>query len=174
MGTYETLLEEAVQDGAYVMECVNFESQSRGLIRNDVIGLSNRLQSNTERACILAEELGHYKTNTGNILNQSVTENRKQEKKARIWAYNKMVTLDKLIDAWIQGCRNRYEIAEYLEVTEDFLQDAIDSYRAKFGIMYNKGEYLIVFEPSLAIYRLVWNQAPKNKLINGGKRNGTY
>ena len=75
--------------------------------------------------------MGHFHTTVGDILDLTKTENRKQENTARLWAYKRMVTLDKLISAWQCGCRNRFEIAEHLEVTEAFLQEAIDSYRTK-------------------------------------------
>lgn len=39
----------------------------------------NRYGTNVEKACVLAEGLGHYYTTVGNILNQSSTANHKQE-----------------------------------------------------------------------------------------------
>lgn len=33
-----------------------------------------------------------------------------------------------------QGCTNRYETAEYLEVTEEFLEECISCYREKYGV----------------------------------------
>lgn len=153
MSEYELLLDEAVQYGAYVLEHVNFESQSDGLINGDIIGLSNHLQNSAERACTLAEEIGHYKLNCGNILNQGDPQNRKQEKQARLWAYNRMITLDKLIAAWEAGKRNCYEIADYLDVTETFLQEAINIYKSKYDILTQRGNYIIKFDP-LRIYTL--------------------
>ena len=38
-----------------------------------------------EKASVLAEELGHYYTTVGNILDQEDAGNRKQEHKARTW-----------------------------------------------------------------------------------------
>jgi len=66
---------------------------------------------------------------------------------ARLWAYDKMITIEKIISAKKAGCRNRYEIAEHLNVTEPFLQEAIDCYRSKYGLGFQKGEYIILFEP---------------------------
>lgn len=154
MNEYELLLDEAVQNGAVVFEHVAFDSQSDGLIDGDVIGLSDRLENSVERACTLAEELGHHKLNCGNILNQKDTSNRKQEQKARLWAYYRMVTIDKLIAAWEAGCRNRFEIAEYIGTTEAFLQEAIDSYKSKCNTIAQRGDYLIKFDP-LCIYKMI-------------------
>lgn len=44
----------------------------------------------TEKKCIMAEELGHYYTGVGNILDQSSISNKKQEIHGRIHAYNKL------------------------------------------------------------------------------------
>ncbi|MFR3729128.1 ImmA/IrrE family metallo-endopeptidase [Lacrimispora sp.] len=144
---YEELLTEADLNGIYVIEDLEFESQASGLINGDVIGLNKRLSTYSEKTCVLSEELGHYHTSVGNILDQTSEGNRKQEYKARLWAYNKMITIEKLISAKEAGCRNRYEIAEHLNVTEPFLQDAIDCYRSKYGLGFQKGEYIIFFEP---------------------------
>jgi hypothetical protein len=144
---YEELLNEADSEGIYVIENLEFESQASGLINGDVIGLSKCLSTYSEKACVLSEELGHYYTSVGNILDQALDGNKKQECHARLWAYDKMITIEKIISAKKAGCRNRYEIAEHLNVTEPFLQEAIDCYRSKYGLGFQKGEYIILFEP---------------------------
>lgn len=101
----------------------------------------------TEKACVLAEELGHHYTTVGNILDQSKTENRKQERRARLWAYKRAFDLVDLVSAYKHGCRNRYEIAEYLEVTESFLQEALDTYKEKYGPYTKVDRYVVYFEP---------------------------
>lgn len=101
----------------------------------------------TEKACVLAEELGHHYTTVGNILDQSKVENRKQERRARLWAYKKMFDLVDLVSAYKYGCRNRYEIAEYLGVTEQFLEEALSTYREKYGLYAKIDNYMICFEP---------------------------
>lgn len=149
---YETLLGEADSHQLRVKE--KALKQYNGLIVGNKIAIRKDIETETEKSCVLAEELGHYYTTTGNILDQSQTENRKQERRARLWAYNKMITMDKLANAKKSGCRNRYEIAEYLNVTEEFLQEAIDSYKEIYGVGYHQyGDYLICFEP-LNIYSI--------------------
>ncbi len=148
---YESLLEEADSHGIIIKErpLIANDGRIRGtqiLIRQDM--------PDCQKACVLAEELGHYHTTTGNILDQSDVSNQKQEHTARLWAYNKMITLERLVAAKEAGCRNRYEIAEHLNVTEEFLQDAIYCYQAKYGKGLQKDDYLILFEP-FNIYKLV-------------------
>lgn len=150
--TYEALLREADSHQLTVKE--KPLKQHDGLIVGNRIAIRKDMNTSAEKSCILAEELGHYYTTTGNILDQSKTENRKQERRARLWAYNKMITMDKLANAKKSGCRNRYEISEYLDVTEEFLQEAIDSYKDIYGTGYHQcGDYLICFEP-LNIYSI--------------------
>ena len=115
------------------------------------VALSDRLETSAEKACILAEELGHHHTSVGNILDQTLLDNKKQELKARIWAYQRLIDLEMLVDAYEHGYRDFHEVAEYLEVTEEVLREAIDFYRSKFGVSTTCGEYYITFEPCLGV-----------------------
>lgn len=47
----------------------------------------------TEKSCVLAEEIGRRYTTIGDILDQNDMNNRKQELRARLWAYNKQIGL---------------------------------------------------------------------------------
>lgn len=144
--TYEALLKEADSHQLIVKEKPLI--RNNGLIIGNKIAIRKDIDTEIEKSCVLAEELGHYYTSSCDILDQSKPENRKQEHRARLWAYNKMITMDKLANAKKSGCRNRYEIAEYLDVTEEFLQEAIDSYKEIYGAGYHQyGDYLICFEP---------------------------
>ena len=55
---------------------------NKGRIKGNRIAIQKEL-SETEKKCVLAEELGHHYTSSGNILDQSNVENRKQELLAR-------------------------------------------------------------------------------------------
>ena len=68
----------------------------KGLCLDDNIAIEKKLSQN-EKNCILAEELGHYHTSFGNILNQTIISNRKQEHIARLWAYDKLIGLPGII-----------------------------------------------------------------------------
>lgn len=108
-----------------------------------------------EKACVLAEELGHYYTAVGNILDQSSVENRKQEMQGRILAYNNQVGLCGIIDAYLHHCQSLSESAEYLGVTEEFLNDSLTYYRNKYGVYTTLDNYAIIFEPNIAVLELV-------------------
>ena len=82
------------------------------------------------------------------------TGNRKQERQARLWGYNRSIGLFGLIRAYEAGCQNKYEVAEYLEVTDEFLADCIECYRQKYGIGTTVDNYYIMFIPNLTIGKI--------------------
>lgn len=143
--TYEDLIEEAYGIGLKVKE--KPLQGNLGRLHGKRIAVSTRIATSAEKACVLAEELGHYYTTVGNILDQKDTKNRKQELVARAWAYQKAVPLQKIIDAYMFGVSNRYEMSEYLNVPEEFLQNALVYYNGKYGISHKVGNYDIYFEP---------------------------
>lgn len=152
---YDNLLDEADKENIYVIENAKFQSKASGLINNDVIGINKNVRSSAQRSCILAEELGHYHTSSGNILDQSSVSNRKQELHARAWAYNRLIGLYGIINAYRSGCRNGYEIAEHLNITEEFLNEALQYYRNKYGLCTTVDNYVIYFEPALGIFEQI-------------------
>ncbi len=153
MNDLEKEEQEAAEAGINIDYIPFRNSNIKGLYCDGSIAINDNIETDIERACILAEELGHYYTSSGIILDMKSVDNQKQEHTARLWAYNKMITLDKLISARESGCRNRYEIAEHLNVTEAFLQEAIDCYYSKYGFALQKGEFIIFFEP-FNIYKM--------------------
>lgn len=126
----------------------------KGFYYNGNIAIEKNM-SHKEKACVLAEELGHHYTTYGNILDQSDPRNRKQELLARTWAYDRQIGLIGLISAYEHGCQNRFEIAEYLDVTEEFLEDAIKRYQDKYGVFTIVDNYIVYFVPHLAVCRIM-------------------
>jgi len=108
-----------------------------------------------EKRCVMAEELGHYYTGNGDILDQTSVSNRKQELQGRIYAYNKLIGLRGIISANQAGCENIFDAADYLGVTEEFLHEAIQCYHSKYGQYTVCDNYIIYFEPSIAVLELI-------------------
>lgn len=147
MNKCELLEEKALEQGIQVVSYPFKSNRIKGLYCDGTIALNTNINDTSEKACILAEELGHYYTTVGDILDQSNIQNRKQELQARVWAYSHMITMEMLLECKRRGCRNRYEIAEYLGVTEEFLQNALDRYKSIYGVAHQKDGYLITFDP---------------------------
>lgn len=152
MNTYERLQEEACDIGLIVKE--KPLQYNNGRIKGNRIAIRQDINTTTEKACVLAEELGHYYTTVGNIINMESAQNRKQERQARLWAYNKQIGLQGLIRAYEHGCQDRYEVAEYLEVTDEFLTECIECYRQKYGVGTTVDSYYIMFIPYLAVGKI--------------------
>lgn len=156
MTKYEQLLDEASEKNITVIENYDLTgTQLKGLYCDSVVAIGNTTTSNTERACVLAEELGHHYTAVGDILDQSTAANRKQEMRGRIWAYNNQVGLCGIIDAYLHHCQSLSESAEYLGVTEEFLNDTLTYYRNKYGVYATVDNYAIIFEPTIAVVELI-------------------
>lgn len=146
--TYEELLIESDNNNLIAKE--KELPISKGRIKGNRIAINKSL-TETEKKCVLAEELGHYYTTVGDILDQSEINERKQELQARAWAYNRLIGFDGIIKAYLHGCRSLCETAEYLEVTEEFLNDALLHYKNKFGTYVETDRYIIFFEPAIAV-----------------------
>lgn len=148
--SYEELLIEADKLGIIVKE-LDLKTR-KGRCCGNKIAINKKI-SIKEKAGVLAEELGHFHKTVGNISNQKDLANRKQELIARRWGYEKSVGIIGLINAFNNNCRDAYEIADFLGVTKEYLDEAIDYFRCKYGTRYEIDEYIIYFIPNFGIYK---------------------
>lgn len=156
MTKYEILLDNAESEDVTVEETSQFSgTRIKGLYCDRHIAINKDIETETEKACVLAEELGHYYTAVGDILDQSFATNRKQEMHGRIIAYNRLVGLRGIIDAYNHHCQGLCEAAEYLGVTEEFLNDALTYYKSKYGTYTIVDNYVVIFEPTIAVLELI-------------------
>lgn len=123
----------------------------KGLYYAGNIAIEKNLSS-TEKSCVLAEELGHHYTTYGNIMDQKDIQNRKQELRARLYGYDMQIGLIGIIECYKHHCRSLYEMAEYLQVTEEYLNEALECYSRKYGEnLVTIDNYAIRFVPSLQV-----------------------
>lgn len=153
MNKYEILLDEANDKGLIVKE--KSLQSSNGRIKGNRIAIRKDLKTTVEKACVLAEELGHYETTVGDILEMSSSWNRKQERQARLNGYNRMIGVFGIIRAYEAGCQAQHEIADFLNVTEEYLLECIECYRDKYGEMKSINNYIVYFIPNLAVIKIV-------------------
>lgn len=112
---------------------INFKMENKAIIgcigNNYNIGLNYSIIDNSrEEKTILAEELGHYYTNTLYNANYSDIEINKREFRATKWAFKTLVPFSKLQKLKEEGCKYTYEFAEELGVTEDLIDKAYKYY----------------------------------------------
>lgn len=148
--SYDDLLIEADKAGLTVKE--KPLPLSDGRIKGSKIAIRQDIPTLAKKADVLAEELGHYYTSVGRIIEQQNINEIKQEQTARLWAYNKRIGLWGIINAYKAHCTSTYEIADYLDVSEDFLAEALERYRQVYGRGIMVDNYMVHFEPTLQVY----------------------
>ena len=149
---YEQLLNAADSDELAVKE--KPLAVHDGLLKGKRIAIRKDIETQAEKSCVLAEEIGHHRTSSGNILEQTNVMNQKQEYRARLYGYNLKIGLTGLIRAYEAGCRNLYEMAEFLDATEEYMKEAIQCYSSKYGTCVAVDNYIIYFEP-FAVMKMI-------------------
>lgn len=143
MNDYEKMLSQ-VQMEVPVIETSLTQFDSEGFYRNGKIFIEKSLSVKRKKE-ILAEEYAHHKTTVGNIIDLHDSDNRKQEVKARNFSFEMLIPLDDLILCSQQGFTTAYSCAEYLDVSEETLNEALKYYLTRFGNMYLYKNKLINF-----------------------------
>ena len=87
-----------------------------------------KIQNESDEKVKLAHELGHCETGSFYNMYAKLDIREKHEHTADKWAIKKLVPEDELKEA-CKYCTNRWELAEYFGVTEDFMQKVMDYYR---------------------------------------------
>ena len=102
---------------------------------NYYIGLdNNQIENSIEETEILAEELGHYYCNALYYIDSDKIVKDKCEYRAKKWAYSVLVPFQKLKEKIIQGL-NLYDLADYFNVDYKYMNDCINFYTEKYGIL---------------------------------------
>ena len=83
-----------------------------------------------ERACWLAEELGHHYTGSDRRLHYTAVDDWRAEAKARKWAHDRLLSPEAIRTA-ARNTDDIYEIAFTLNVSVEFLRESIDWYMAR-------------------------------------------
>nr|DAG07237.1 MAG TPA: IrrE protein [Caudoviricetes sp.] len=114
------------------------------------------MQSATDKYQVLKEEFYHVLTAVSILLerpNMNYYQRlsvRKQELIARHLAYKDIITLDDLIKCWQDGLIYEWEIANQLDVTPEFLHNAIQYLKSVYPTRF-------IAETTSGIYRIVIN-----------------
>lgn len=155
MTELELLESEAQKENIDIISYSFSSNRIKGLYCDGTVAINKNIDTSSEKRCVLAEELGHYHTTYGNIVSQSSISDQKQEQRARAWAYDRTIGLIGILNAFKHGCQSVNDTAEYLQVTEDFLSEAIEYYKSKYGTHTSIDNYAIFFEPTIGIFELI-------------------
>lgn len=116
----------------------------KGMIHGSIVYL-NPQQNYEELNSTVAEEIGHYLTGSGNIIEQDTPEKRKQEQKARDTGATILVTPGDILDCFESGFVSVWECAEHLSITEKTFKAAIKYYARKYDGIKTENKYTILF-----------------------------
>lgn len=123
-----------IEEENIILEEVNFnQSNIEGIYfkvpgLSPTIGIHKNIVTDTRKyISVLAEELGHHFTSIGDLSAECVTYNQKinkskQEKRARIWAANYLISDEEINRAIIQNIGNIYALSIHFNVTEEIIK----------------------------------------------------
>ena len=131
----------------YIEELINRENiqlinaylkNSQGLYANYnnikfIIYDKTKIRNSYEKKQILIEELSHYYYNATYNFNSDLQFINKQEYKAKMESYNLLIPFDKLQLLMQDNSITFYDLADYFEVTVEYMQNAIEFYINKYG-----------------------------------------
>jgi len=133
MNRFEELEEEASILGIEVMD-IDIPIPEMNAAYMNLLGVERIFLRNSgtvrERACWIAEELGHHHTSQMQVLRYRCVEDWRAEARARRWAHMRLLTPDAITTA-ARNTDDMYEIAEALDVSEEFLRESIDDFQSK-------------------------------------------
>ena len=133
MTLYEELLAE--YDDQLLIE--ERDLVNDGLYCDGVVWI-NRNLTTAKKLAIVAEEIGHHETSSGDILDQENLFSQRQEIQARRWGYRKVLPPEKIQSAIKEGYLTIPDAAEYLDVDEQFLRYALEYYIQSEGWPQNR------------------------------------
>lgn len=114
---------------------INFEMQNKAIIgkngKDYCIGLNySKIDGSREEKELLAEELGHYYYDSFYNKYADNATIQQKEYRANKWKCTVLITANELKRAIKEGlCTNIYEIAEYLNVSEETVEFAYNYYK---------------------------------------------
>lgn len=131
----------------------SFPTMNGAIILDNDIYL-NPAMTESNQVGILAEEIGHAKTSSGDIVDYNQPRNWRQELDARRWGYQHAVPLSGIIDAFKDTVTSFDELADYFDVTQEYLDKAVQYYHEKYGLSTIVNDYQITFDPSLSVKKM--------------------
>lgn len=96
-----------------------------GLIAMDV----DKIETSIHEKVCLAHELGHCQTSSFYNVYSNCDIRTRHEYRANKWAIKNLIPKTELKKAFKKGIREVWELAEYFEVTENFMRKTVEYYK---------------------------------------------
>jgi len=109
-----------------------------GLYGDNVIAIKPGL-TYAEKRCTLCEELAHFYTSYGDILDKKDLNSIKQERLARAIVYRELVSFDIMLESFNKKIDNLIDFCEEYDITMEVAMEAMEYYKNKYGIVVHNG-----------------------------------
>ena len=96
---------------------------------------TDRLTDNAQEAACLAHEMGHCRTGSFYCVDSPLAFRGRQETRAQRWAIRRLVPLEELKLALQAGITAPFELAQYFEVPQELMEQAVAYYRDAKGLL---------------------------------------
>ena len=135
-----SLYEYAENHNIDVDWCTMFRAESLSVRLNDgscAIAIDPfKLVNTADETYKLAHELGHCETGSFYSQYAPFDERGRNEARATRWAIKKLLPFDEMRTAMEEGYTEPYQLAEYFEVPEDLIQQAVEYYTGPCGLSF--------------------------------------
>ena len=89
---------------------------------------TDHIEGTTEAKVCLAHEMGHIETNSFYNVHSPLDVRQKHENRANKWAIKQLITEEELDEAVANGHTEIWDLADYFDVTEEFMRKAVCLY----------------------------------------------
>jgi len=89
---------------------------------------TDRIEKTIEAKICLAHEMGHIETNSFYNVHSPLDVRQKHENRANKWAIKHLITEEELDEAVANGHTEIWDLADYFDVTEDFMRKVVCLY----------------------------------------------
>ena len=89
---------------------------------------TDHIEGTTEAKVCLAHEMGHIETNSFYNVHSPLDVRQKHENRANKWAIKQLITEEELDEAVANGPTEIWDLADYFDVTEEFMRKAVCLY----------------------------------------------
>ncbi|MBC1419407.1 toxin [Listeria fleischmannii] len=158
MNELETMVDN-ISKSVPILECDLYKNTGMdGLYVDGNILIEKKLYVKDKKV-VLMEEYHHATYTQGNVLDEKSIDNKKQENFVRRKNFEMLFTSSMIIEGYKMGFNTFHEVADYYELPESFIREAIEHYQNKHGLMWNCDQYVIYLGNGIEIFK---NDTSKN------------
>lgn len=126
--TFFRLCQLAEQFGIEIDYFTMRDTKSLALPQGRVALDTDHIESTAEAKVCLAHEMGHIETNSFYNVHSPLDVRQKHENRANKWAIKQLITEEELDEAVANGHTEIWDLADYFDVTEEFMRKAVCLY----------------------------------------------